>query len=85
MLSDCSEGGMNGDFLSCLKTFVSEKKTLKKVKVIASAACMKELSRIMNEGVVDVHNDPLLFQQCAMDLHKFCRDLPFGSGKSRVE
>lgn len=37
----------------------------------------------MNEGVADVHNDPLLFTSCALDLQQYCNDIPFGTGKSR--
>lgn len=38
---------------------------------------------MMHEGVADVHNDPLLFTHCMLDLQHFCNDIPFGSGKSK--
>ena len=37
---------------------------------------------MMYEGVADVHNDPLLFTNCALDLQRYCGDVPFGAGKS---
>eukprot|EP00118_Oscarella_pearsei_P008065 m.40678 g.40678 ORF g.40678 m.40678 type:complete len:1150 (+) comp33000_c0_seq2:222-3671(+) len=85
VLQHCSEdSNAEGFFLSCLKKQFSAPKGLKQFRVIKTTECMQEISRIMKEGVADVHNDPLLFKQCAFDLHKFCRDIPFGSGQKIV-
>jgi Golgi apparatus protein 1 len=36
---------------------------------------------MMYEGVSDIHNDPLLFRSCAVDLSRYCKDIPYGSGR----
>jgi len=43
--------------------------------------CEKQVALMIEVTSVDVHIDPLLHKACAIDLVKFCRDVPRGDGR----
>jgi len=44
-------------------------------------ACNKHLAQIIEGTGADIHADPVLHTACAVDLRKFCRDIPQGEGR----
>eukprot|EP00092_Neocalanus_flemingeri_P071922 GFUD01088424.1.p1 GENE.GFUD01088424.1~~GFUD01088424.1.p1 ORF type:complete len:1134 (-),score=335.63 GFUD01088424.1:2263-5664(-) len=59
----------------CLKEMF-EKKTL-----VDGELCNKHLAQIIEGTGADIHADPVLHNACAVDLRKFCRDVPQGEGR----
>lgn len=60
----------------CLKNALLEKK-------IATPACQVEVAGMIEESQADIQVDPLLQQTCALDLLKFCNDVPQGNGRRK--
>ncbi|XP_062501855.1 Golgi apparatus protein 1-like [Corticium candelabrum] len=69
--------------IDCLRHLFGSNKA-GSAKEISNQKCIAEIGRLMNEGVADVHNDPLLFTSCALDLQQYCNDIPFGTGKKII-
>uniref|UniRef100_A0AC34Q7S5 Golgi apparatus protein 1 n=1 Tax=Panagrolaimus sp. JU765 TaxID=591449 RepID=A0AC34Q7S5_9BILA len=69
------EGGRFDTVLECLKAdfYTSQ---------IQDQNCAKELARITQEALVDIHLDPSLFEACSVDVRRICNDVP--PGQSRV-
>jgi len=44
-------------------------------------ACNRHLAQIIEGAGADIHADPVLHSACAVDLRKFCRDIPQGEGR----
>uniref|UniRef100_A0A914Y5H4 Golgi apparatus protein 1 n=1 Tax=Panagrolaimus superbus TaxID=310955 RepID=A0A914Y5H4_9BILA len=69
------EGGKFETVLECLKAdFYTNQ--------IQDAECAKQLSRITQEALVDIHLDPVLHEACSVDIARICRDVP--PGQSRI-
>lgn len=60
----------------CLKNALLEKK-------IATPACQVEVAEMIEESQADIQVDPLLQQTCALDLLKFCDNVPQGNGRRK--
>jgi len=43
--------------------------------------CAKHLAEVIEGTGADIHTDPILHAACAVDLRKFCRDIPQGEGR----
>lgn len=48
---------------------------------IKNRACRIEVANIIEEAKADIHVDPLLHQACAIDITKFCGEIPQGDGR----
>jgi len=59
----------------CLKDMF-EKKAL-----LDGEECNKHLAQVIEGTGADIHADPVLHAACAVDLRKFCRDIPTGEGR----
>lgn len=49
--------------------------------LIVDPNCRKEVATIIEESKVDIHTDPLLYRACAVDVKKFCSEIPQGDGR----
>ncbi|XP_064598878.1 Golgi apparatus protein 1-like [Liolophura sinensis] len=58
----------------CLKKLFKQKK-------IKEDVCAVEVSRIIAEGQIDVHVDPLLHSACVVDIRRHCSDVQPGQGQ----
>lgn len=65
-----------GTVEECLKNALLEKK-------IPTPACQVEVAGMIEESQADIQVDPLLQQTCALDLLKFCGDVPQGNGRRK--
>ena len=73
---DAEERGSTGRVEECLKVaFVDGK--------IDRRACRLEVAGLIEEAKADIHVDPLLHNACALDITKFCIDIPQGAGRSK--
>lgn len=70
------EGTDVGTVEECLKNALLKKK-------IATPACQVEVAGMIEESQADIQVDPLLQQTCALDLLKFCNDVPQGNGRRK--
>jgi len=69
------EGGRFDTVLECLKAdFYTNQ--------IQDQECAKQLARVTQEALVDIHLDPSLFEACSLDITRICGDVP--PGQSRV-
>lgn len=50
---------------------------------LTDAQCRLEVAAVVEEERADIHTDPLLHQACAIDLAKFCADVPAGGGQRK--
>ncbi|VDP10969.1 unnamed protein product [Soboliphyme baturini] len=57
--------------LECMKVHFTEGRIIDK-------RCAKELARKSNEELIDIHLDPMLNSACAMDVKRYCNDVPSG-------
>ncbi|RZC42697.1 Golgi apparatus protein 1 [Asbolus verrucosus] len=69
-----SEEDDSGKTEECLKNALIEKR-------IMTPACRVEVANMIEESQADIQVDPLLQQVCALDLLKFCKDVPQGNGR----
>ncbi len=46
-----------------------------------SGKCNKAIAKLVEAANVDIQADPLLHKACAVDISKFCRDVPHGGGQ----
>lgn len=60
----------------CLKTALLEKK-------IPTIECQQEVASMIQVSQADIQVDPLLQQACALDILKFCKDVPQGNGRRK--
>lgn len=65
-----------GTVEECLKNALLDKK-------IPTAACQDEVALMIEESQADIQVDPLLQQACALDLLKFCDNVPQGNGRRK--
>lgn len=72
--SDVLEADGRGQVEECLKVHFQKRD-------IKNDACSRQVAKIIQEGSADVHVDPILFRACALDIHRFCADIPAGQGK----
>ncbi|ODN04277.1 Golgi apparatus protein 1 [Orchesella cincta] len=68
------EEGDKGKTEECLKQLFRQNK-------IPSTKCMTEVAQLIKSTMVDIHVDPLLNQACAMDLLRYCDNIPPGEGR----
>jgi Golgi apparatus protein 1 len=69
------ERGDTGRVEECLKVaFVDGR--------IERRACRLEVAGLIEEAKADIHVDPLLHNACALDITKYCIDVPQGAGRS---
>jgi len=59
----------------CLKEMFERK------AIVDGEACNKHLAQVIEGTGADIHADPVLHAACAVDLRKFCRDIPGGEGR----
>jgi len=59
----------------CLKDMFDKK------MLLDGAECNTHLAQIIEGTGADIHTDPVLHAACAIDLRKFCRDIPQGEGR----
>eukprot|EP00090_Calanus_glacialis_P000340 TRINITY_DN10209_c0_g1_i1.p1 TRINITY_DN10209_c0_g1~~TRINITY_DN10209_c0_g1_i1.p1 ORF type:complete len:1124 (-),score=372.79 TRINITY_DN10209_c0_g1_i1:391-3762(-) len=59
----------------CLKDMFERK------ALIDGEECNKHLAQVIEGTGADIHADPVLHTACAVDLRKFCRDIPTGEGR----
>lgn len=45
--------------------------------------CRVEIANLIQQTKVDIHVDPLLQKACAVDVSKYCSDVPQGDGRRR--
>jgi Golgi apparatus protein 1 len=69
------EGGRFETVLECLKADFY-------TNLIQDQECAKQLARITQEALVDIHLDPVLHEACSVDIARICRDVP--PGQSRI-
>ncbi len=72
-----NDEGDKGKTEECLKTLFRENK-------IPTQRCMTEVARLIKSTMVDIHTDPLLNQACAMDLLRYCDNVPPGEGRCKI-
>lgn len=72
-----NDEGDKGKTEECLKTLFRENK-------IPTQQCMAEVARLIKSTMVDIHTDPLLNQACAMDLLRYCDNVPPGEGRCKI-
>ncbi|GJQ66994.1 hypothetical protein Trydic_g7986 [Trypoxylus dichotomus] len=48
---------------------------------IPTVACQEEVANLIEESQADINTDPFLQQACALDILKYCSDIPQGSGR----
>ncbi|PAV55880.1 hypothetical protein WR25_13801 [Diploscapter pachys] len=70
-----ASGGHFDNVIECLKAEFNK-------GAISSKDCGKEIARRTQESLVDIHLDPVLHEACALDITRFCNDIP--PGNSRV-
>ncbi|EFA03106.1 Golgi apparatus protein 1 [Tribolium castaneum] len=64
----------SGKTEECLKNALMERR-------IMTPECGVEVANMIEESQADIQVDPLLQQVCALDLLKFCKDVPQGNGR----
>uniref|UniRef100_A0A7E4VEA0 Golgi apparatus protein 1 n=1 Tax=Panagrellus redivivus TaxID=6233 RepID=A0A7E4VEA0_PANRE len=69
------EGARFDTVLECLKAdfYTSQ---------IQDQECAKQIARVTQEALVDIHLDPSLHEACSVDMNRLCRDVP--PGQSRI-
>ena len=67
----------SGKTEECLKNALLENR-------IMTPVCKVEVANMIEESQADIHVDPLLQQVCALDLLKFCKDVPQGNGRRKL-
>lgn len=67
-------GGGSENVLECLKTDLRQ-------GAIREPECARQISRRLQESLVDIHLDPVLYEACATDVHSFCNDVPAGQSR----
>lgn len=63
----------NGEVIECLKNLMKLHQLL--------SPCAVEMARIVSEGKVDIHVDPILYSACQVDLKKLCFEVQPGEGR----
>ena len=43
--------------------------------------CRMQVADLIEEARADIHVDPLLQTACALDVNKYCSDIPQGAGR----
>jgi len=66
----------SGQVEECLKVAFSDGR-------IPNRACRLEVAGLIEEAKADIHVDPLLHRACALDVTKYCIDVPPGAGRSK--
>lgn len=66
----------DGKAEECLKSAFLSKK-------IPTLVCQQEVANLIEESQADINTDPLLQQACALDILKYCSDIPQGSGRRK--
>jgi len=77
-LSQCRsiQGNTNGLKINeCLKDLFERK------ALADGDECNKHVAQVIEGTGADIHADPVLHAACAVDLRKFCRDIPGGEGR----
>lgn len=68
------ESGSSGKVEECLKVAFTDGR-------ITDRACRLEVAGLIEEAKADIHVDPILHQSCALDITKYCIDVPPGAGR----
>lgn len=68
------ESGSSGKVEECLKVAFTDGR-------ITNRACRLEVAGLIEEARADIHVDPILNQACALDITKYCIDVPPGAGR----
>jgi len=55
--------------------------SFKKGEILDGETCTKAIAGLIEATNIDIKADHLLYRSCAVDLSKFCRDVPHGSGQ----
>lgn len=72
------ENSRPGEVEECLKTqFVADNKEMKE-------ACRIQVAEMIEEAKADINVDPLLQKACAVDVEKYCSNVPQGSGRRKL-
>lgn len=71
-----NDEGDHGKAEECLKQLFRENR-------IPSTKCAREIAQLIKSTMVDIHTDPLLNQACAMDLVRYCDNVPAGEGRRK--
>lgn len=66
----------SGAVLECLKVALLHNK-------IERRECQVEVAGLIEEAKADIHVDPLLQRACAVDITKYCNDIPQGAGRRK--
>ena len=70
------EGGRFETILECLKAdFYTNQ--------IQDQECARQIARVTQEALVDIHLDPSLHEACSLDIQRICRDVPPGQSRSK--
>lgn len=72
--AESGEDDINAE--ECLKSAFLNKK-------IPTLACQEEVANLIEESQADINTDPFLQQICALDILKYCSDIPQGSGRRK--
>jgi len=57
------------------------KDLFKKAEIVDGEHCSAAIATLIEATHLDIQADPLLNRACALDVSKFCRDVPHGSGQ----
>lgn len=53
-------------------------------KQIANRPCQEEIANLIQVSQADINVDPSLQQACALDLLKYCYEIPQGNGRRKL-